>query len=42
VSFDDLGDALFRTWAIPFEIASLVLLVALIGGIILARSEDGE
>jgi NADH-quinone oxidoreductase subunit J len=42
VPFSELGDALFRTWAVPFEIASLVLLVALIGGIILARSEDGE
>ncbi len=37
-----LGDALFRDWAVPFEVASLVLLVALIGAIILARSEEGE
>ncbi len=37
-----LGDALFRIWAVPFEVASLVLLVALIGAIILARSEEGE
>ncbi len=42
VPFHELGEALFRTWAIPFEIASLVLLVALIGGIVLARSEEGE
>jgi len=42
IPFRDLGEALFRTWAIPFEIASLVLLVALVGGIILARSEEGE
>ncbi len=42
VPLEDIGDALFRTWAIPFEIASLVLLVALIGAIILARSEEGE
>ncbi len=42
VTLNELGEALFRTWAIPFEIASLVLLVALIGGIILARSEEGE
>ena len=42
IPFHDLGEALFRTWAIPFEIASLVLLVALVGGIILARSEEGE
>ncbi len=42
VPFRDLGEALFRVWAVPFEIASLVLLVALIGAIILARSEEGE
>jgi NADH-quinone oxidoreductase subunit J len=42
VAFDDIGDALFTTWAVPFEIASLVLLVALIGAIILARGEEGE
>ncbi len=38
----ELGDVLFRNWAVPFEVASLVLLVALIGAIILARSEEGE
>jgi NADH-quinone oxidoreductase subunit J len=42
VPFRDLGDALFRSWAVPFEVASLVLLVALIGAIVLARSEEGE
>jgi NADH-quinone oxidoreductase subunit J len=42
VPFSDLGDMLFRNWAAPFEIASLVLLVALIGAIILARGEEGE
>ena len=42
VPFRELGDALFRIWAVPFEVASLVLLVALIGAIILARSEEGE
>ena len=42
VPFRELGDALFRSWAAPFEVASLVLLVALIGAIILARSEEGE
>jgi NADH-quinone oxidoreductase subunit J len=42
VSFSDLGDTLFRNWAAPFEVASLVLLVALIGAIILARGEEGE
>jgi NADH-quinone oxidoreductase subunit J len=42
ISFDDIGDSLFTTWAVPFEIASLVLIVALIGAIILARGEEGE
>jgi NADH-quinone oxidoreductase subunit J len=42
VTFDQIGNALFTTWAVPFEIASLVLIVALIGAIILARGEEGE
>lgn len=40
--FETVGDALFRQWAVPFEIASLVLLVALVGAIVLARQEEGE
>lgn len=35
-----IGRDLFTTYAVPFEVASLVLLVALIGAIILARGED--
>lgn len=42
IPFQSVGDALFRQWAVPFEIASLVLLVALVGAIILARPEEGE
>ncbi len=42
IPFSELGDVLFRNWAAPFELASLVLLVALIGAIILARVEEGE
>ena len=42
VPFEELSDVLFRNWAVPFEVASLVLLVALIGAIILARGEEGE
>jgi NADH-quinone oxidoreductase subunit J len=34
----DLGMALFTTWSVPFEIASLVLLVALVGALLIARS----
>ena len=41
--FVDLANSLFTRWAIPFEIASLVLLVALIGAIIIARpGSDGN
>ena len=42
IPFEDIGTALFTTWAVPFEIASLVLMAALIGAIILARGEEGE
>ncbi len=41
-AFVDIGKSLFTTWAVPFEVASLVLLVALIGAIIIARSGPGE
>ncbi len=37
-----VGHDLFSTFAVPFEVASLVLLVALIGAIILARGEEEE
>jgi len=40
--FESLGIELFTKWAIPFEIASLVLLVALVGAIIIARGEGSE
>ncbi|MCH8814106.1 MAG: NADH-quinone oxidoreductase subunit J [Chloroflexi bacterium] len=42
VSIEEIGNLLFTNWAIPFEIASLVLIVALLGAIILARGEEGE
>ena len=38
VGFVDLGERLFTDWAVPFEVASLVLLVALIGSILLVRT----
>ena len=41
VNFETLGETLFTQWAIPFEVASLVLLVALIGSIVLVRV-DGD
>ena len=42
VAFNILGSSLFNQWAIPFEAVSLVLLVALIGAIIIARREERE
>lgn len=39
-AFTELGASLFTKWALPFEIASLVLLVALIGAIIIARTQS--
>jgi NADH-quinone oxidoreductase subunit J len=35
----DVGRVLFTQWSVPFEVASLLLLVALIGAIIIARAE---
>ena len=34
-----LGDALYRDYLLPFEIASILLLVAMIGAIVLARQK---
>ena len=42
VGFETLGDTLFTQWAVPFEVASLVLLVALIGAIVLVRTNGGQ
>ena len=42
VLFEDLGASLFTQWAVPFEIASLVLFVALVGAIVIAREEEEE
>ena len=39
---DAIGHDLFSTFAVPFEVASLVLLVALIGAIVLTRGEEDE
>ena len=40
--FTDVGRLLFNQWAVPFEIASLVLLVAMVGAIVLTRSDEDE
>jgi NADH-quinone oxidoreductase subunit J len=37
-----LGQMLFEPWLLPFELASIVLLVALIGAVILSRSDEAE
>ena len=39
---EQIGTALFTVWAVPFEIASVVLLVALIGSLLIARASDLE
>src|SRR3989454_4997789 len=42
ISLEQIGNRLFTTWAVPFEGASLVLPVAWLGAIVLARGEEGE
>jgi NADH-quinone oxidoreductase subunit J len=42
VNVNTIGQVLFRDWLLPFELASLVLLVALIGAIVISRPEEGE
>jgi len=41
VGIQELGIVLFSDWAIPFEIASLVLLIALIGSVVLVKRGEG-
>lgn len=42
LEFRELGVTLFEQWAIPFEIASLILLVALVGAVIIGRTSREE
>ncbi len=42
ISIATISDRLFQDFGAPFIIASLLLLVALVGAIILARQEDGD
>jgi NADH-quinone oxidoreductase subunit J len=37
----DIGESLFRSYILPFEVVSFLLLAALIGAIVLARREEG-
>ena len=39
---EEIGTALFTVWAVPFELASVVLLVALVGSLLIARATDLE
>jgi NADH-quinone oxidoreductase subunit J len=39
---EQLGMALFRDYVIPFELMSVLLLVAFVGAIILSRKDDDE
>jgi NADH:ubiquinone oxidoreductase subunit 6 (subunit J) len=36
-----LGAALFRTWVLPFELISVLLLAALVGAIVVSRPDIG-
>jgi NADH-quinone oxidoreductase subunit J len=36
------GDAIFRTWVLPFEVISLLLLAALIGAIALSKGDSAQ
>ena len=42
IPFTTIGDALFGRWSVPFEIASGVLLVALVGAVVIAMQEAEE
>ncbi len=42
ISVSDLGRALLSTWVLPFEIASVLLTAALVGAIMLVRSDSEE
>jgi len=42
VPFRPVAETLFTTWAVPFEVASVLLLVALIGAIVIARPGGEE
>lgn len=40
-NLQDLGTALFSTYLLPFEVVSILLLVAMVGAIILTKKEKG-
>jgi NADH-quinone oxidoreductase subunit J len=40
-SADALGAGVFRTWVLPFEVLSVLLLASLVGAIVLSRADVG-
>ena len=42
IDVEELGRVLFEQWAVPFEIASIVLIVALIGAVVIGRATPEE
>lgn len=38
----NVGTAVFRTWGLPFEVVSVLLLAALVGAIVVSRPPAGE
>ncbi len=42
VDFRDLGARLYRDFGVPFEVASLVLLVALVGAVAISRRDNDD
>ncbi|MFQ5382820.1 MAG: NADH-quinone oxidoreductase subunit J [Dehalococcoidia bacterium] len=42
IGIREIGDALLSTWALPFELASVLLTAALVGSILLARSTEED
>jgi NADH-quinone oxidoreductase subunit J len=37
-----IGEALYSKWVIPFELTSVLLLVARVGAIVLAKKDEKE
>ena len=42
VPFQEIGDVLFSAWAVPFEVISVVLVIAMAGAILLSQPDQGE
>ena len=38
----DIGLSIFSAWVFPFEVASMLLLGALVGAILMSRRQSGE